>query len=739
MAKITAFLSALGQRWPFRLLRRSRVRVPAVLQMEAVECGAASLAMILAYFGRIVPLEELRVACGVSRDGSRAQNILKAGRGYGLIAKVFRKEVGDLRSIRPPFIIHWNFNHFLVVEGFRGKRVFLNDPATGPRTVTEAEVDASFTGAVLTFKRDATFKPGGQHPGIIAVLRHHLTGSAAPVFFLLIAGLLVMVSIIITPSFQTIFVDDILIKGIRQWTVPLAAAILGTALALALFTYVQETYLWRLEMRLALAGAARTVVHLVSLPIGFFQQRTAGELSTRIAINDGVAGVLSSGLPSALLGVCGIVLYAAFMVEYDGVLTLLVIVSTLLNVAAVQFAARQRVNLSRRLSQEQGKMMGTAMGGLQSIETLKAMGGESDFFARWSGYQTKVLSGQQSVRLQTELLALVPMVLTLVNAILILGIGGHRVMDGRLSIGMLVAFQTLALLITVPVGQVVNFGSGLPDLEAQVGRLEDVLQTPADPQVHQPSASEQRQGLDKLTGLVELRDVTFGYNPLEPPLLQQLNLTLRPGSRVALVGGSGSGKSTIARLVCGLYEPWQGAVVFDGTPRRQLSHHRLSHSFAVVDQEVFLFEGTVRENLTLWDATVPDADVVRAATDACIHDEIMSRPGGYTSRVEEGGRNFSGGQAQRLEIARALVGNPTVLVLDEATSALDPTTERIFDDNLRRRGCTCLLIAHRLSTIRDCDEIIVLEYGRIVQRGTHEEMKAVPGPYAKLISSESAS
>jgi NHLM bacteriocin system ABC transporter peptidase/ATP-binding protein len=738
MARITAVLSTLLQLWPFRLLRR-RIHVPTVLQMEAVECGAASLAMILAYFGRVVPLEELRVACGVSRDGSRAQNILKAGRGYGLAAKVFRKEVGDLRAIRPPFIIHWNFNHFLVVEGFRGKRVFLNDPATGPRTVTDSEIDACFTGAVLTFKPDASFKKGGQHPGTIEVLRRQIAGSTAPMFFLMVVGVLVMLSIIITPAYQTIFVDDILIKGSRQWTVPLAVAILGTAMALALFTYVQENYLARLEMRLALAGAAKTVCHLVSLPIGFFQQRTAGELSTRVAINDTVAQVLSGGLPAALLGVCGIALYASFMIEYDGVLTLLIVLSTLLNVGAVQFAARQRVNLSRRLSQEQGKMMGTAMGGLQSIETLKAMGGESDFFARWSGYQTKVLSGQQDVRLQTEVLALVPMLLTMVNAILILGIGGHRVMDGQMSIGMLVAFQTLAMLITVPVGQVVNFGTGLPDLEAQVGRLQDVLQTAPDPQVHRPSPSEVDEGLEKLAGLVELRDVTFGYNPLEPPLLQNLNLTLHPGSRVALVGGSGSGKSTIARLVCGLYEPWQGAITFDGVSRQQLSHHRLSHSFAVVDQEVFLFEGSVRENLTLWDGTVPDADVVRAATDACIHDEVMSRPGGYNSRVEEGGRNFSGGQAQRLEIARALVGNPTVLVLDEATSALDPTTERIFDDNLRRRGCTCLLIAHRLSTIRDCDEIIVLEYGRIVQRGTHEQMKSVPGPYAKLISSETSS
>ena len=735
MTWVSALLSGLFRSWPFRR-RVVRVRVPSVLQMEAVECGAASLAMILGYFGRVVPLEELRVTCGVSRDGSRAQNLVKAARGYGLKAKAFRKELADLRHFRPPFIIHWNFNHFLVVEGFRGRRVFLNDPATGPRVVHEAEVDGSFTGVVLTFERDETFKPGGQRPGLVETLSRRLDGSAPALLFVLVVGVLIMLGTIITPAFQAIFVDDILIKHVREWAVPLAMAALATAIGLAIFTYFQQQYLWRLEMRIALSGSARTLCHLMTLPIAFFTQRSPGELGTRVGINDTVAQVLSGDLSAALLGVCGIVLCAIVMINYDVTLTMVILASTVINVGAMHLSKQQRLNTTRRLSQEQGKLMGTAMGGLQSIETLKAMGGESDFFARWAGYQTKVLSGQQSMKLQTEMLAVVPVVLATLNAILILGIGGHRVMDGRMSIGMLVAFQSLAFLITMPVQQVVTFGGSLSDVEAQLGRLEDVLHAPPDPQVRPPSAVDAERNRQKLTGLVELRNVTFGYNPLESPLIENLSLTLRPGSRVALVGGSGSGKSTIARLVCGLYAPWSGEIVFDGIPRCQLSHHELSHSFSVVDQEVFLFEGTVRENLTLWDATAPDTDVVRAATDACIHDEIVSRPNGYNSRIEEGGRNFSGGQAQRLEIARALVGNPTVLVLDEATSALDPTTERIFDDNLRRRGCTCLLIAHRLSTIRDCDEIVVLEYGRIVQRGIHEEMKAAPGPYARLISSE---
>jgi ABC-type bacteriocin/lantibiotic exporter with double-glycine peptidase domain len=447
--------------------------------------------------------------------------------------------------------------------------------------------------------------------------------------------------------------------------------------------------------------------------------------------------VLSIDLITAGLGAVAILLYTIFMLEYDLWLTVVILTTTSLSLAAVQWSARQRVDLNRRLSQDQGKMMGTAMGGLQSIETLKAMGAEADFFSRWAGFQAKTLSAQQGTRLQRDLLALVPPMLTMLNTALILGIGGYRVMDGGLSIGMLVAFQSFVTLIGIPAQQLVNCSNSLHEVEGKLGRVEDVLGTAPDPQVRMPTAVAS-PGVEKLTGLLELRHVSFGYGPREPPIVQDVNLTVAPGNRVALVGGSGSGKSTLARLVCGLYTPWSGEVLLDRVPRSQWSHEQLSHSFAVVDQDIFLFDGTVRENLTLWDSTVPESDVVRAATDACIHDEIMSRAGGYNSRVEEGGRNFSGGQAQRLEIARALVSNPTVLVLDEATSALDPTTEHIFDDNLRRRGCTCLIIAHRLSTIRDCDEIIVLHGGRIVQRGTHDQMRTASGPYAALIASEAS-
>jgi ABC-type bacteriocin/lantibiotic exporter with double-glycine peptidase domain len=456
-----------------------------------------------------------------------------------------------------------------------------------------------------------------------------------------------------------------------------------------------------------------------------------------VAINDRVAQLLSRDLATNALGAVMIVFFAAVLCQYDAVLTLVGIAVVSLNVAALRFVSRKRVDGNRRLVQDQGKLLGTAIGGLQTIETLKATGGESDLFARWAGYQAKVVNGRQELERYTQLLDTVPSLLSAVNTALILGIGGLRVIDGRLSLGGLVAFQLLMAAFITPVNRLVSLGGKLQTVEGDMNRLDDVLRYRLDPTAGRGSGEPPPAGEPvRLDGFLELRDVSFGYSRLDPPLIEGFHLTLKPGSRVALVGGSGSGKSTLSRLVTGLYEPWSGEILLDGKPRAEVPPAVLTGSLAAVDQNVFLFEGTVRENLTLWDATIPLPEVVAAAKDACIHEDVAARPGGYDSPVEEGGANWSGGQRQRLEIARALVGRPSLLVLDEATSALDPTTESRIDESLRRRGCTCLIVAHRLSTIRDADEIIVLEKGKVVQRGTHDELKGVEGPYARLISAE---
>ncbi len=722
---------------PAEAPRPKAVRTPTVLQMEAVECGAAALAIVLAHFGRWVPLEELRIACGVSRDGSKASNMVKAARAYGLEAKGYKREPQTLRGVQPPMILHWNFNHFVVLEGFHKGRVHLNDPAAGPRVVTEEELDQAFTGVVLTFKPSLEFQRKGEPPRLWSALRQRLVGTRAALAFVILAGLALVVPGLVVPVFSKVFVDGVLLEGRRDWLPPLLLGMGATALMMGLLTWLQQTYLLRLETRMAVAGSSRFLWHVLRLPTEFFSQRFAGDISSRVGINDRVAQLLSRDLATNVLGAAMIIFFAVVLFQYDPVLTLVGIAIVSLNVAALRYVSRKRTDGNRRLLQDQGKLMGTAIGGLQTIETLKATGGESDLFTRWSGYQAKVVNGRQELERYTQMLDAVPPLLAAVNTALILGLGGLRVMNGTLSLGGLVAFQILMASFIAPVTRLVNLGGRLQMVEGDMNRLDDVLRYRIDESVGQgPDEPMPRDEPVKLSGHLELRGVSFGYSRLDPPLIDGFDLALKPGARVALVGGSGSGKSTIAKLVTGLYKPWSGEVLLDGRRRSALPARVIANSLATVDQSVFLFEGSVRENLTLWDSTVPLPEVVAAAKDASIHEEIAARPGGYDSPVEEGGMNWSGGQRQRLEIARALVGRPSLLVLDEATSALDPLTEAAIDQNLRRRGCTCLIIAHRLSTIRDADEIIVLERGKVVQRGTHDELRGVEGPYARLISTE---
>ncbi|MFF3641213.1 NHLP family bacteriocin export ABC transporter peptidase/permease/ATPase subunit [Streptomyces sp. NPDC002564] len=715
--------------------RRPRtVRTPTVLQMEAVECGAAALAMVLAHHGRHVPLEELRIACGVSRDGSRASNVLKAARSYGLTAKGMQMEPAALAEVAAPAILFWEFNHYVVYDGtgrrFGRRGVYINDPDKGRRFVPAEDFDTSFTGVVLVLEPGEGFRPGGRRPGVLNALPARLRGTTGTMAAALLASLLLVAVGAALPALSRTYIDLFLI-GHQTSLLGALFASMGTMVALTVvLTWLQQANLLRGRIISSTLGGARFLRHLLRLPVTFYAQRSPADLVQRLASNDAVAETLARDLTAA--GVDGIVvlLYAALLWTYDPQLTLVGVGIALLNVVAMRVVVRLRATGTQKLRADSARLTNTSYTGLQLIETMKATGGENGYFRRWAGQHATTLEEQQRLGVPSAWLGVVAPTLATLNSALILWIGGLRAVEGQLSIGLLVAFQALVTRFTAPITRLNGVAGRIQDFGADVARLKDVENFPVDPLY---SRDEPAVSTRRLTGHVTLDAITFGYSPLDKPLLTGFSLAVGPGQQVALVGGSGSGKSTVSRLISGLYRPWEGTIRIDGQRLADIPRGALCASVSFVDQDVFLFEGTVRDNVALWDPSLTDDAVVDALKDACLYEVVARRPGGIHGRVEQDGRNFSGGQRQRLEIARALVRRPSILVLDEVTSALDAETERVIIDNLRRRGCACVVIAHRLSTVRDSDEIVVLDHGRVVERGRHEQLVAAGGPYADLV------
>jgi NHLM bacteriocin system ABC transporter peptidase/ATP-binding protein len=720
-----------------RFGRPGRVRAtPTVLQMEAVECGAAALAAVLAYYGCWRPLEELRVACGVSRDGSRASNILKAARQYGLSGKGYRKEPAQLGELPLPSILHWNFNHFVVLEGIRGSWAYINDPGSGRRRVSLTELSECFTGVVLAFEPTAQFRRDGAPPRAVPMLWRMLAGSRSGLALVALISLTLVLPGIIVPAFARLFVDDVVIGRSAGWIGPLLTGMALTAVLRALIVALRQVYLLRLETKLGLAMASRFLWHVLRLPVGFFTQRHAGDIAARVAASQDIAQLLSGELATTVLDLAMLGLFAVAMAAYDVQLAAVAVLLGLLSLVALRFVGRSRVDLARTLAQDRGRLSAATVDVIHTIETIKSAGVEHDAFARWAGHHARTMGATQALDRKTVLIGLLPPVLSTFGNAAILGIGSLRIMHGAMSVGDLVAFQTLAASFLEPIARLVGLATRLQQIKADLARVSDVLSYPVEHHAAQPEAETAPAGPARLSGAITLKDVTFGYDRTAQPLIESFSLDVRPGQRIALVGGSGSGKSTLGRLICGLYPVWSGEVRFDGRPLGEIPRGVLANSLAYIDQDVFLFAGTVRENISLWDDSVDEAQLARALRDAAIFDEVSLRPGLYDHVLIEDGLNFSGGQRQRLEIARALVGEPSILVLDEATAALDPIVEAQIDANIRRRGCTCIIIAHRYSTIRDCDEIIVLKKGRVVGRGTHAELMESCPHYVALRRSE---
>ncbi|MDE2848845.1 MAG: NHLP family bacteriocin export ABC transporter peptidase/permease/ATPase subunit [Gemmatimonadota bacterium] len=715
-----------------------RISTPVLLQMHASECGAACLGIVLGYFGRWVPLTELREKCEVSRDGSSAASILRASRHYGLECNGLSVRAEQLKMLELPLVLFWQFSHFLVLEGIDSRYYYLNDPSTGRRRVSAEEFEKGYSGIALRFKRGEDFTPGGERPDLFRQLNGLIAGSWRLLTGVVACGLMLTLLTLVVPASLGVFVDDVMAKH-GTWG-GLVTALLGGGILVYVLSLLKHRFLKRLAVRVSIAGYSNGMSRLLRLPVEFFENRLAGDVTDRVSSTDRIAKNLADQF---LVLVIDMAMSAVFLVAkfaFDAVLTLIVLVLALLHAVLARFLNNLRAVRSQTMRREQGLLIGLGMQMLSHADNLRMTGADDRFFSRWSGQQARELRARQLYSELGSVNASLPGLVDALRSAAILGIGGLMVMQGEMSLGMLVGFYILAEMFLAPVERFLEFAENRQALETDLQRLEDISKTDEDPVFRrrnpESDAIHTFNGRLQLAGQLELRNVTFGYNRSRPPLIKDFNLVIKPGQRIAVVGPSGSGKSTLARLVSGVYQPWSGEIMFDDHLRDQIPEEVLRQSISMVDQEIVLFSASLRDNITMWNPAIPDEVLFAATRDAQIHDEVLLRPQGYATLVEEGGSNFSGGQRQRLEIARALVGNPTVLILDEATSALDAATEEYVDDALRRRGVTCLIVAHRLSTVRDCDEIIVLDEGVTVQRGTHDELIADrDGVYYKLVRS----
>lgn len=717
-------------------VRNGKVKVPVVMQMEALECGAASLTMILAYYGKWIPLEQIRADCGVSRDGSNAKNILKAARSYGLAAKGYRYEPEGLKENgKFPCIIHWNFNHFVVLDGFKGSKAYLNDPAKGSYSVPMEVFDKSFTGICLMFEPAESFEPGGAPKSILTFVKKRLKEAETAMVFVALTTLITALLGIITPAFSRIFMDRLLTGENPEWFLPFIFALGGISVIQLIVEWMKAVYSLKINGQLSAVGSTTYMWKVLRMPMEFFSQRMAGDIQQRQRMNASVAQSLAETFAPLALNTVMLVFYFVVMLRYSLILTLVGVASIVINLVVSRIISNKRMNITRVQLRDAGKLAGATVTGIEMVETIKASGAENGFFEKWAGYQASVNTQQVRFERLNQYLGMIPELVSSLANIAVLILGVYFTINGKFTVGMIMAFQGFLGSFTAPAQTLISAGQTLQEMRTQMERVEDVMEYPTDVNCSRDGISEDAE-YSKLSGNVELKNVTFGYSRLAEPLIRDFNLTLKTGSRVAFVGTSGCGKSTLSKLISGLYQPWEGEILFDGKPIEKIDRSVFTGSLAVVDQDIILFEDTIANNIKMWDGSIEDFEVIMAARDAQLHEDIMQRDGGYSYKITEGGKDFSGGQRQRMEIARVLAQDPTIIILDEATSALDAKTEFEVVRSIKDRGITCIVVAHRLSTIRDCDEIIVLDNGEVVERGTHDELYARGGIYAQLVTNE---
>ena len=725
-----------GQKKIRQPLTKGAAKVPVVMQMEALECGAACLAMVMAYYEKWVPLEQVRIDCGVSRDGSSAGNMLKAARNYGFDANGYRMEIDQLKEHATyPCIIHWNFNHFVVLNGFKRGKAVLNDPARGTVQVTMEEFDSSFTGICLLITPGENFVPSGKKKSTLEFAKKRLSGAGPAVAFVMLTTIISYMFGIINPVMSRIFMDRLLTHRNEEWLYPFIGIMSALCVIQLVVMWAQTIYSLRINGKMSVVGSTSYMWKVLHLPMEFFSQRLVGDIQMRKDTNASIAETLVQTAAPLALNKIMMVFYLVLMIRYSPLLTLVGITSVLLNLAMGRYISYKRVNLMRVQMRDTGKLASATVAGISMAETIKSSGAENGFFRRWSGYQASVNTQNVKFDNMSARLGLIPSFVSSAANYVVLFVGVRLAMDGNFTLGMISVFQGFMGSFTGPAMTLIGAGRLLQEMRTSMERVEDVMQYPSDPYVREDAVLED-EDYSKLSGNVELKDVTFGYSRLGNPVIQDFSMVLQPGQSVAIVGSSGCGKSTLSRLISGLYQPWSGEILFDGKAISDINRSVFTGSIAVVDQDIILFEDTIDANIRMWDDSIKDFEVILAARDAQIHDDILARPGGYQGKLTENGKDLSGGQRQRLEIARVLAQDPSIIILDEATSALDARTEYDVVKAIRERGITCIVIAHRLSTIRDCDEIIVLDQGVIVERGTHKDLFTAGGRYAELVTNE---
>lgn len=710
-------------------------RVPVVMQLEAVECGAACLAMILAYYKKWVPLEQLRKDCGVSRDGVNALNIVEAAELYNLESEGSLYEIDEIKKEATfPCIIHWNFDHFVVLKGFKHNRAYINDPESGQCSVSMEEFDKSFTGVCLEFKPTKEFQPSGQRKSILKFAKKRLKGATKALVF---TGIVVGVGLIINfifPVFQRVLVDNLLTNDDKLGMYIFLIAFGSLALIYLMIEFIDAIHSLRIKGRFAVNGTTTYMWKVLNLPIEFFSQRYANDIKSRKDTNATIANVLINIFIPIFLQSIVVIFYLIVMFNYSWLLSLIGLSALVVDMLAAYLVSQKRINLSRAAVRDKAKLDSTTVSGISMIETIKAGGTENGLFTNWAGYQANYNNREvKLIKFNNGLTAFLDFASTFADTAIIL-VGIILIMNNRLTIGLLMAFQGFMASFFAPAQSVVESGQELMEMRTEMERLDDVMEYQNDTIIGESDGKDYSN--NKLTGNIKIANITFGYARLAPPLLKDFSLNIKKGESVAFVGNSGSGKSTLIKLIIGLHSPWQGSITFDNLLLKDIPKNRFSTSVSIVSQEIKLFEDTIMNNVKMFNSNVSNEDVIRGCKDAQIHEEIIKRENGYNSILSEDGRNLSGGQRQRLELARVLASNPGIIVLDEATSALDAKTEFNVIKAIKKRGLTNLIVAHRLSTIRSCDKIVVLQKGKILDQGKHEELIKRCPYYKKLVINE---